>query len=72
MSITSSGIRCDVCGNFILFEAVNKFKVQGIGQMLHAEDECWEAVQKAQEAEKWELLPNGPLRKVFEEANAED
>ena len=68
MTITSSGMRCDVCGNYILFEAVNYFKVDGLAQMLHGDDTCWKAVQKAQEKGKWELLPGGPLRRTFEEA----
>ena len=67
--ITSSGAKCDVCGKYILpidpDERVNEFGIKGIAQTLHCDNTC---KQKLIDAGKdWKKLPDGPLRKVFEE-----
>lgn len=72
MSITRSGPRCDVCGHFILprfSESVNPFKCKGIDKMLHCDDDCRAILEEALKKKDWKLLPDGPLRKAFEEAN---
>jgi hypothetical protein len=72
MTITSSGPKCDVCGHFILpidpEERVNTFSVKYIEKDLHCHNACKEKVLAA--GKDWTLLPEGPLRKAFEEANA--
>ena len=74
MTITSSGPKCDVCGHFILpidpEERVHTFSIQGIEQDLHCDNACKEKLLAA--AADWTLLPEGPLRKAFEEANAKE
>ncbi len=73
MTITSSGAKCDVCGNYILpldpNERVNTFSVKGISRDLHADNACKELVLAA--GDDWTKLPPGPLREAFEEAHAE-
>lgn len=69
MTITSSGPKCDICGDFILpgmSESVNPFKCKGIKHMLHCHDDCKPKVVKALEAKDWKMLPKGPLRTAFE------
>jgi hypothetical protein len=74
MGITSCGPRCDVCGLLILSidedERVNEFSVKGIEQTLICDNKCKAAVETAMTAKDWQLLPSGPLRKVFEDAAA--
>ena len=68
MTITSSGAKCDVCGNFILpglSESVNLFGVKGIEQTLHCGDDCKKIIIEANG--DWHKLPDGPLRKAFED-----
>lgn len=68
--ITSGGPKCDVCGRFIMpvfDEMVNEFTIIGIARVLHADNHCKAALIAA--GNDWHKLPNGPLRKVFEEQN---
>ena len=66
--ITSSGAKCDVCGDYILpldpEERVNMFDVWGIRRTLHCHNKCKEAVLAC--GQEWTLLPIGPLRTGFE------
>ena len=69
--ITSAGAICDVCGKYILplipIEFVNTFSIAQIPfKELHCDNACKEAVLKC--AGDWRKLPDGPLRKVYEEA----
>ena len=70
--ITSSGAKCDVCGDYILpldpDELVNEFGVRGIKRTLHCHNKCKEAVLAC--GHDWTLLPAGPLRSGFMEAAA--
>lgn len=71
--ITSSGAKCDVCGQFILpldpDERVNNFSVAQIpGLELHCHNRCKEAVLNC--GGDWQKLPDGPLRKAYAEAAA--
>ena len=68
--ITSSGAKCDVCGNYILpidpDELVHTFSVKGIEQRLHCDNACKKVLQNIKG--DWSKLPEGPLRKAFKEA----
>ena len=68
--ITSSGAKCDVCGNYILpldpDELVNTFSVSGIKESLHCDNACKQKLINC--GSDWELLPEGPLKKAFETA----
>jgi hypothetical protein len=66
MSMTSSGPICDICGDYILLEPINFFSCKGIAKTLHAHDKCKLSVEAA--AGDWKRLPDGPLRKAFEQA----
>ena len=73
MSVTSSGLVCDVCGKHILpvfDESYERFSVRGIKHELQCHNDCKQSLVDA--GKEWEKLPPGPLRKAFEEAaNAE-
>lgn len=70
--ITSSGVHCDVCGNYILpldpDERVNEFGVRGIDRVLHCHNTCKISVREC--GQNWERLPPGPLRTAFADASA--
>lgn len=69
MSIVSSGLVCDVCGLHILpyfDESYERFSVKGIDRELACHnDVCKKALIEC--GKDWEKLPDGPLRKAFEE-----
>ena len=72
MSIDSGGFRCDVCGKYcvtemLLDKGVESFSVKGIDTLLHCDDKCKELLIAC--GKDWTKLPEGPLRKGFEEAN---
>lgn len=63
--ITSHGAKCDVCGDYILFDnSINPFSVKGIDRECHCHDKCKELVLVANG--DWHALPNGPIRQAFE------
>lgn len=68
--ITSSGAKCDVCGNYILpidpDELVHYFGVAGIEGKLHCDNACKQKLIDC--GEDWTKLPDGPLRRAFEQA----
>ena len=72
--ITSSGAKCDVCGKFILpidpDELVHTFTVKGIDRDLHCDNKCKQLLIDA--GKDWRKLPDGPLRKAFEEAETKN
>lgn len=63
---------CDVCGHYILpmpEELVNFFGVQQLpGQQLCCHNKCKQAILDCNG--DWQKLPDGPLRKGYEEAAA--
>ena len=67
--ITSSGAKCDVCGNYILpldpDEMVHGFGIPGIRGTLHCDNKCKALLETI--GSDWKQLPAGPLRKVFED-----
>ena len=66
--LTQSGPSCDVCGDpMLLDKSMNWFSVPGIVQKLSCHDKCKPKVEHAIFKKDWKLLPEGPLRKVFEE-----
>ena len=81
--ITSSGAVCDVCGDYILptigvlavladaagipYEMVHCFGVSGIEQELHCDNECKKTLLEV--GDDWTKLPEGPLKKAFENEN---
>lgn len=64
--ITSSGMRCDVCGIFNLdYEAWDFFRVPAAAGELHCCPTCKPILA---DAKRWEDLPGGPLRTLYQEA----
>jgi len=71
--LTQAGPKCDVCGEFMLLDkSMNWFTVPGITTRMCCHDSCKPKVELAISQEDWKLLPEGPLRKVFEEQNTEE
>ncbi len=68
MTITMHGPVCDVGGEYILLDSVYAFTVDGIAQTLHYCDHHEAILRAAAESGKWQELPEGPLRRAFEEA----
>jgi hypothetical protein len=69
MSITSSGLVCDICGKYILplfDETYERFSCKGIAHELQCHIPCKQAIVDA--GKEWEKLPDGPLRQAFEKA----
>jgi len=69
--MTSSGPRCDLCGDFILpQERMDRFSVKGIEQELlcHTEPCGDDLVALLARGGPWQELPSGPLREAFEKA----
>jgi len=69
MTITSSGVICDVCGKYILpldeNERVNFFSVKGIEEKLCCDNACKEILKSC--GKDWKKLPDGRLKKAFQE-----
>ena len=64
--ITTHGPRCDVCGDYILFDkSINPFRVQGIACELHAHDRCVASVIEMSKAKSCDVLPDGPLKNFY-------
>lgn len=67
--LTPHGPRCDVCGDYILFDtSINPFHVKGVDRDCHCHDKCKDSVRTAKG--NWKALPPGPLRRGFEQAEA--
>ena len=66
--ITSSGVRCDVCGQFILLDKYQEFGVKGIAGTLHCHASTCKKDLQAADGD-WTKLPAGPLREAFENAD---
>ena len=70
MSLTKAGLMCDVCGMYCVTEmllgtGVEQFTIKGISNLMHCDDKCKEALIAC--GSDWTKLPDGPLKKVFEE-----
>jgi hypothetical protein len=73
--IEHDGIRCDVCGEFILIENAASFHLGFIENTLTAHTrtrDCIGAIKAACEADDITLLPDGPIRRAYEKAVAAD
>ena len=69
MTLTQAGFRCDVCGHFILLDPeYENFSVKGVEGMLQCHIKCKQTLIDC--GKDWQKLPEGPLRKAFEEAEA--
>ena len=69
MTITSSGVVCDVCGEYILLEDCFAFSVRGCKTEMHCHEGCKPVLIAAKD--DWHKLPAGPLRRAFEVAHGE-
>lgn len=71
MTVTSSGIKCDVCGDYIigLFDddMVYPFKLSTFKNTLHGCKSCIDIIHKldGKGEEAWKELPEGPLKKAY-------
>ena len=71
MGITSSGPICDVCGEYILLDpAMEQFKVTGIEGVLICHTKCKQTLIDC--GSDWRKLPDGRLRKAFEDADSKE
>ena len=75
MTITSCGPVCDVAGEYILIPffglgEMHSFSVSYSDSILHCCDEHRPILEQAGEHNDWKLLPPGPLRRGYEEAQA--
>jgi hypothetical protein len=66
MTLTSSGPVCDVCGRYILLEPVHEFTANVTTAALHSHGDCKRLVEAASD---WRELPEGPLKRAYQEAN---
>ena len=70
MTLTSSGYNCDFCGKYILGlcnkDKVYPIKLKGFTQMVDACCDCLEIVKNITDGD-WKKLPDGRVRKAFEE-----
>ncbi|MFA6958558.1 MAG: hypothetical protein WC538_22035 [Thermoanaerobaculia bacterium] len=63
------GMRCDVCGEFILMENARPFELGFINGTLLAHTrsrKCLDAMRAASEADDITMLPDGPIRRAYE------
>jgi len=72
MTMQNSGLMCDVCGKYIGLikeEHYQSFSLEVCpDSVLHCHtDKCIAAMKKATEYNSYKYLPEGPIRKVFEE-----
>lgn len=68
--IEQHGIRCDVCGEFIFIENAASFQLGGIEGTLTAHTRTRDCIGKmtaAAEANDVTLLPDGPIRRAYEQ-----
>lgn len=66
MTITSSGVACDVCGQYIIMEDYLSFGVRGCKTELHCHKDCKSVIEAA--IDDWHKLPAGPLRHMYDVA----
>lgn len=74
MSITSSGVICDVCGEYILLEEYHSFTLKGHKQQLHCHSsgDCKDNLFKASDSGDWKLLPvESPIRMAYEKIDSQ-
>ncbi len=73
--ITSSGVKCDVWGKYILpvqpDEMINNFTIAGIKQTMHCDNACRKLVEQMMAEKIYTVLPKGPLREVYEKHSVE-
>lgn len=62
--------KCAVCGRPFLLEPATEFSCQGIEERMFCHDPCRKMIEDC--AGDWHGLPEGPLRKAFEEHDAKN
>lgn len=71
MSMTSSGLRCDVCDTFILGltdeDLAYPFTLTTIKNELYACKDCIEIIKKLDGTDNWQELPEGHLKRFYKE-----
>lgn len=69
MTITSSGVKCNVCGYYILGltpdDTYTPFKLSIFKNELHGCKVCIQIIKEL-DGKDWKSLPDGPLRKEYE------
>ena len=74
MTITSSGIMCDVCGKYILLEEYHGFTLRGFDEQFHCHSsgDCKDLLFKANTDKDWKILPiESPIRKAYEKIDVD-
>ena len=70
MTLTSSGYKCDVCGQYILGltedDLAHPFKLSTFNNLLHGCNICIKIVKELDGGGDWKRLPDGPLRRAYE------
>ncbi len=54
----------------LLDKSINPFNVNGIKETMICHDNCKPKIQAAARSGDWRELPDGPIRKAFEKAEA--
>lgn len=72
MVITSSGTRCDICGNYILLQPVFELSINVISKRLHAHESCYEEMEEWAKGDMrivnaMDRLPEGPLKEAVKQ-----
>jgi hypothetical protein len=52
------------------WDTMQAFKIHGCDSMLHADSGCEKKLRAILPQKDWKLLPPGPVRKLFEDAEA--
>jgi len=70
MTITSSGMVCDICEKYILLENAYElsFNVVNEGKHLDAHKKCYDLTKEAFKNNTWSLMPEGKLKKMLIES----
>lgn len=74
--------QCDVCGTkaYVLRLTqgdkqgkveMTRFKIAAVNRHLYACPECWDRVEAAIIVKDWTMLPDGPLKRAFQQAAAQ-
>jgi hypothetical protein len=68
--ITSSGLKCDICGNHILpvlNETAKRWSYDGFDNTFHAHQNCYDPIHGLDMIDALKKLPIGPLLMAIED-----
>lgn len=68
--ITSSGLKCDICGDFILpiiCDVAKTWSYDGFDNTLHAHPKCYAPIHRMDMVDALKKLPEGPLEKAIKD-----